>query len=87
MFSHDKYQHLNHLRHVFEKFQDVRISLNPKKSIFVVHEGKLLGHEISISGLAIDPNIMKAILALPLPSNTKALQSFFGKINFVRKLI
>ena len=30
---------------------------------------------------------VKAIESLPLPSNKKALQSFLGQINFVRKFI
>jgi len=35
----------------------------------------------------MDPNRVKAIEALPIPSNKKALQSFLGQINFVRKFI
>ena len=37
--------------------------------------------------MAIDPNRVKSILALPLPTNKKSLQSFLGQINFVRKFI
>ena len=37
--------------------------------------------------MVIDPDRVKVIEALPLPSNKKALQSFFGQINFVRKFI
>jgi hypothetical protein len=50
-----------------------------------VEEGKLLGHIISQAGIHIDPERIKAITQLPLPHNKKAMQSFFGKINFVRK--
>ena len=63
------------------------IFLNPKKSIFMVNQEKLLGHMVSNEGLATDPNMVKAIEALPLPSNKKALQSFFGQVNFFRKFI
>jgi hypothetical protein len=59
--------------------------LNPKKTIFGVEEGKLLGHIISQGGISIEPERIKAIAQLPLPHNKKAMQSFFGKINFVRK--
>jgi len=54
------------------------ISINPKKSIFMVNQGKLLGHIISEEELAIDLDRVKAIEALPLPSNKKTLQSFLG---------
>jgi hypothetical protein len=59
--------------------------LNPKKTIFGVEEGKLLGYIISQEGICINPEQIKAIAQLPLPHNKKAMQSFFGKINFVRK--
>jgi len=39
--------HLEHLRQVFEKCMEFGISINPKKSIFMVNQGKLLGHIIS----------------------------------------
>jgi hypothetical protein len=53
--------------------------------IFGVEEGKLLGHIISKGGINIDPEQIKAIDQLPLPHNKKSMQSFFGKINFVRE--
>jgi hypothetical protein len=50
MYSYFDNQHLQHLEQVFEKFKKFGISLNPKKSNFVVQEGKLLGHIISRDG-------------------------------------
>lgn len=79
--------HFCHFRQVFEKCTEFGISINPKKSIFMVNQGKLFGRIISKKGLEIDPNIVKAIEAFPLPSNKKALQYFLGQINFVRKFI
>jgi hypothetical protein len=40
-------EHINHLRQVFERCKLYEISLNPKKCLFVVFEGKLLGYIIS----------------------------------------
>jgi hypothetical protein len=45
----------------------------------------LLGHIRSQAGILIDPKWIRAMAHLPLPHNKKAMQSFFGKINFVRK--
>ena len=39
--------HVQQLRQVFSKCQEFGISINPKKSIFVVDEGRLLVHVIS----------------------------------------
>ena len=47
VFSNSDDEHLNNLKHVFQKCRRFGISLNPKKSSFVMQEGKLLGHVIS----------------------------------------
>ena len=61
--------------------------MNPAKSIFGVDEGKLLGHIISKDGVKVDPERVEAIKKVPLPQNLKALQSFNGQINFIRRFI
>jgi hypothetical protein len=62
------------------------ISLNPKKCLFVVSEGKLLGHIVRKEGVYIDPKRIKSINDLSPPTSKKGVQSFFGKINFVGDL-
>jgi len=47
MFSHSDDEHLHHLRVIFHKCRKFRISLNLKKSLFAMEEGKLLIHIIS----------------------------------------
>jgi hypothetical protein len=85
VYSKNREDHIQHLTQIFERCRKYGISLNPKKTIFGVEEGKLLGHIISQAGIRIDPEWIRAIAQLPLPHNKKAMQSFFGKINFVRK--
>ena len=63
------------------------VSLNPKKSHFGLTEGKLLGHIVSAEGIKIDPERVKAILKISIPRNKKEIQSFVGKINFLRWFI
>lgn len=72
-YSKNADEHLSHLKQVFEKCREYGISLNPIKSIFAVHEGKLLGHIVSIDEVTIDPERVKAILELPLPNHKKGL--------------
>ena len=50
-------------------------------------EGKLLGHIVSTEGIKIDPERVKAILKISIPRNKKEIQSFIGKINFLRWFI
>ena len=87
MFFKSYNEHLDHLRRVFIKCRKIGISLNPKKTLFGLEEGKLLGHKISKEGIRIDPARIEAILNITHPRNIKELQSFLGKINFLRKFI
>jgi hypothetical protein len=52
-----------------------------------VDEGKLLGHIITKDGVKMDLERVKAIQQVPLPKTKKALQSFLGQINFVRRFM
>ena len=63
------------------------MSLNPKNTLFGLQEGKLLGHIISEEGIKVDPKRIYGILNISHPRNLKELQSFIGKINFLRRFI
>ena len=76
-----------HLRQIFERYRKNGISHNPKKCVFVVAKGKLLGHVVSKKGISIDPERIKGIEQIPLPHNKKGMQSFMGTINFVRRFV
>ena len=72
---------------MFERCRKFGISLNPKKTIFFVSEGILSGCVVSKNGIMIDPERTQAISKITYPSRKKAMQSFLGKINFVRRFI
>ena len=63
------------------------VPLNPKKSLFAMDEGKLLGHIISKDGICIDPAQVESIQKIDLPWNKKEIQSFNGKMNFLRRFV
>jgi hypothetical protein len=87
VFSKSDKEHCHHLKKVFLKCRKFGISLNPKKSLFAMQEGKLLGHIVSAEGVRIDPNRVEAIQALSIPRSKKEVQSFLGKINFLRRFV
>ena len=87
VFSKTDNEHLDHLRQVFIKCKKFGISLNPKKTLFGLEEGKFLGHIISKEGIRIDPARIEAIMNISHPRNIKELQAFLGKINFLRRFI
>lgn len=62
MFLENVDEHLEHLRQIFQRCRKYGVSHNPKKSMFFVHEGKLLGHIISKHRISIDPKQVSTIL-------------------------
>jgi hypothetical protein len=63
------------------------LSLNPKKSHFAMQEGKLLGHIVLKYGIKVDPKRIEAIDTINIPRNKKEIESFLGKIIFLRRFI
>ena len=87
VFSGSDDEHLHHLRVVFQRCKKSRISLNPKKSIFGMDEGKLLGHIISKDGIRIDTSRVEDIQHIYFPRNKKEIQAFNGKMNFLHRFV
>jgi hypothetical protein len=87
VYSQSDKEHCVHLRKVFLKCIKFGLSLNLKKSLFAMKEGKLLGHILSAEGVRIDFNRVEAIQTLSLPRSKKEVQSFLGKINFLRRFV
>jgi hypothetical protein len=85
--SSNRPDHIDHLRAIFLRCRFYRIRLNPHKCIFAVESGRLLGFIVSKDGIRVDPLKIKAILALPPPTNLTQLQSLQGKANFLRRFI
>jgi hypothetical protein len=86
-FSRSDKEHCCHMRKVFSKCRRFSLSLNPKKSLFAMEEGKLLGHIVLAEGVRIDPSRVEEIRTLSLPRSKKEVQDFLGKINFLRRFI
>jgi hypothetical protein len=81
--SQKREDHIHHLRKVFERCRLYGVSLNPKKCLFIVTQGKLLGHIVCKEGIYIDPKRIKEINEINPLTSKNGVQSFFGKINFV----
>jgi hypothetical protein len=87
VFSRSDEEHRCHLKKVFLKCRRYGLSLNPKKYLFAMKEGKLLGHIVSAEGVRIDPSRVEAIQTLSPPRMKKEVQAFLGKINFLRRFV
>jgi hypothetical protein len=85
--SKKREDHIHHLRKVFERCRLNNVFRNPKKCLFFVTQGKLLGHIVCNEGIYIDPERVKEINDLKPPTSNKGVQSFFGKNNFVQRFV
>jgi len=75
VFSKKRTDNVSHLRKIFERCRKYGISLNPKKSVFGVNQGKLLGHIVSKDGIKIDSERIEAINIIRPPTKTGSLES------------
>jgi hypothetical protein len=82
VFSKTNKEHHYHLKKVFQKCQRYVLSLNHKKSLFSMQEGKLLGHIVSAEGVRIDPDRVEAIQALHFPDLGKRFRHFWEGLIF-----
>ena len=81
--SKTRMQHPVVLRRVFERLRKYQVRLNPKKCVFGVTSGKLLGFIISRRGIEVDLAKVRAITEMPPPRNLKQLRSLQGKIKAI----
>ena len=58
-------EHIVHLIKVFEKCRTYQIYHNPKKCVFMVGEGRILGHIVSKSGVLFNVKRINVIVNLP----------------------
>jgi hypothetical protein len=87
VFSKSDEDHVIHLKQTFEKCRRFGLFLNPKKSHFAMQECKILVHIVSRDGIRIDPKRVESIDTISIPRNVKEIQSFLGKIIFLRRSI
>ena len=84
-FYKTREDHVFHLKHIFDGCRKYDIYLNPKKSVFEILEGKLLGHIISKKGISIDLERIEAISQIRLTPQQKMYAIINGYYKFCSK--
>ncbi|MCO5551829.1 hypothetical protein L7F22_005332 [Adiantum nelumboides] len=79
--------HIEHLTKIFEKCRLYQIFLNPEKCVFMVRQGKILGHIVSKNGISTDMEKILVIVELPRPLRVKEVQAFMGHCGYYRRFI
>nr|GFA80192.1 DNA-directed DNA polymerase [Tanacetum cinerariifolium] len=78
---------LSHLDKMLQRCEDTNLSLNWEKIHFMVKEGIVLGHKISLNGIEVDRAKVDVIAKLPHPTTVKGIRSFLGHTGFYRRFI
>jgi hypothetical protein len=71
---------LENLAQVFNKLRTTCMKLNPKKCVFGVSAGKLLGFVLSHRGIEANPGKIRAIKAMRPPARLKDVQKLTGSL-------
>ena len=85
--SKDRETHKQHLRVLFQKFQEHGLVVNVAKCQFGQDTLDFLGHRITSHGIQPLPDKVEAIMQLERPQTVKGLQEFVGMVNFYRRFL
>ena len=72
--------HMDHLVESFKVLKDYKMKLNPTKCAFGVSAGKFLGFIVNSRGIEANPDKIRVVLDMRLPSNTRKVQRLTRRI-------
>jgi hypothetical protein len=78
---------LDDLKEIFNNLCKFKIMLNPKKCVFGVSLGKLLGYLVSSRGIDANPKEVEAIEKLQPPQTRKEIQELVGMMSALSRFI
>lgn len=87
VFSSDRKQHEEHLRHLFERLKQYGVLINTSKCVFGQEVVKFLGYEVSAAGSRPLDEKVQAVNEFPVPKTVKELRRFLGMQNFYRRFV
>ena len=87
IYSSTPEEHLEHIRTVFGKLHDAKLSMKLSKCHFFTKEIQYLGHILGSEGVKPVPAKTEAIKAMHPPVNPKQVCAFLGLVGYYRKFI
>ena len=79
--------HLGNLGKVLQRLQAANLKLNAKKCQLFCKKVHYLGHIISPTGVATDPEKTQAVRDWPCPKDKRELRSFLGLCSYYRRFV
>ena len=72
--------HITHMAEAFQILKECNMKLNPAKCTFGVSVRKFLGFIVNNRGIEANPDKIKVVLDMPLPSNVREVQRLTRRI-------
>jgi hypothetical protein len=85
--SKKRQDHIQDLQETFTNLRKENLKLNPKKCIFGVQKGKILGRIVSAKGIDPNPDKVQAILNMRVLENIKDVQKLTGRLAALNRFI
>ena len=79
--------HLKHIQIVLTRLKQAKLRLKKSKCLFFKQELHYLGHLLTINGIKLLLEMIKAISEMKLPNNQKGVTEFWGMVGYYRKFI
>lgn len=87
VFSSSPEEHEEHLRQLFDRLTQRKLTINVAKCDFSKTEITFLGHRVTKEGIEPLPGKVAAIQTFPKPNTVMDLKKFLAMINFYRRFI
>jgi hypothetical protein len=87
VMSKSEENHIADLKETFANLRGASLKLNPKKCIFGVSKGKMLGYIIGSEGIRANPDKTKIIISMVEPSTKKEVQKLTRRIEALNRFI
>ena len=87
VYSSTPEEHLQHIKTVFEKLRNAKLSMKLSKCHLFAKEIQYLGHILGMEGIRPVPAKTEAIKAMHPPVNPKQVHAFLGLVGYYRKFI
>ena len=87
MYSGSSEEHSEHLRIVLQTLRERQLYAKLSKCQFWLDKVAFLGHVISVEGVSVDPEKIKAVVNWKPLKNVSKVKSFLGLARYYRKFV